>query len=204
MQKLVRYLSTLRDWEDPDSGMWEENQEVHASSVGACVAGLMEIKGVQGIDVPQEIIEQGSAALRKLMPRESGSKFADLALLSLIWPYQVLTEDESLEVLKNVEYHLLRDRGVIRYKHDRYYNKTADGYSEEAEWTFGLSWLAIIYQARGDSAKAREYIDQAKAAVCEAGVPELYYSNSPTYNDNTPLGWSESMFIVALTMVAGG
>jgi GH15 family glucan-1,4-alpha-glucosidase len=30
------------------------------------------------------------------------------------------------------------------------------------------------------------------------GVPELYFSNSSEYNENTPLGWSESLFIVAL------
>ncbi|KKU31176.1 MAG: hypothetical protein UX46_C0007G0094, partial [Candidatus Amesbacteria bacterium GW2011_GWC1_46_24] len=29
-------------------------------------------------------------------------------------------------------------------------------------------------------------------------LPELYFSNSPEYNANTPLGWSESLFIVAL------
>jgi GH15 family glucan-1,4-alpha-glucosidase len=29
-------------------------------------------------------------------------------------------------------------------------------------------------------------------------MPELYFSNSPEYNDNIPLGWSESLFIVAL------
>lgn len=204
VQKLVRYLATLQYWNDPDSGMWEENQELHASSVGACLAGLAKIKGLPGMDVPQELLDRGAESLRKLLPRESGSKFADLALLSLIWPYKVLTEEETVKVLANVEYHLLRDRGVIRYKNDRYYNKNADGYSEEAEWTFGLSWLAIIYKERGDEAKAREYIAQAKSALCELGVPELYYSNSRTFNDNTPLGWSESMFIVALNRVEKG
>jgi GH15 family glucan-1,4-alpha-glucosidase len=53
VQKLVWYLSTLEYWHDPDSGMWEEDQEVHASSVGACVAGLESIKRVDGIEVPE-------------------------------------------------------------------------------------------------------------------------------------------------------
>ena len=30
------------------------------------------------------------------------------------------------------------------------------------------------------------------------GVPELFYSNSNAFNQNNPLGWSESLFIVAL------
>jgi len=35
-------------------------------------------------------------------------------------------------------------------------------------------------------------------AVTKKGVPELYYSNTNEPNENTPLGWSESLFIVAL------
>ena len=34
--------------------------------------------------------------------------------------------------------------------------------------------------------------------VSKKGVPELYLSNSDEYNSNTPLGWAESLFIVAL------
>jgi phosphorylase kinase alpha/beta subunit len=198
VQKLVWYLSTLQYWHDPDSGMWEENQEIHASSVGACLAGLTMAREVAGIEVPDELIAKGTETLRLMLPRESKEKFVDLALLSLIWPYAVVTDDEATIILANVEYHLLRERGVIRYKGDRYYNKNPDGWSEEAEWTFGLSWLSIIYEKRGSLEKAREYLEQAKAAVTRRGVPELYYSNSTKYNDNTPLGWSESLFIVAL------
>jgi GH15 family glucan-1,4-alpha-glucosidase len=133
-----------------------------------------------------------------LLPRESKTKFTDLALLSLIWPYDVVSDTLVEEILENVEYHLLRDRGVIRYKGDRYYNANEDGWSEEAEWTFGLSWLAIIYEKLGKHEKAKEYLEKAKAASTKKGMPELYYSNSTKYNDNTPLGWSESLFLVAL------
>jgi hypothetical protein len=34
--------------------------------------------------------------------------------------------------------------------------------------------------------------------VTPRGLPELYFCNSKRYNDNNPLGWSESLFIVAL------
>jgi GH15 family glucan-1,4-alpha-glucosidase len=135
VQKLVWYLSTLEYWHDPDSGMWEENQEIHASSVGACVAGLKMAKHIEGIDVPDDLIALGEQVLRAVLPRESEKKFVDLALLSLLWPYDVLTAEETAKVLDNVEYHLLRERGVIRYKGDHYYNKNPDGWSEEAEWT---------------------------------------------------------------------
>ena len=198
VQKLVWYLSTLQYWHDPDSGMWEENEEVHASSVGACLAGLVSAKNIRGIEVPDELIENGRTRLEQLLPRESEKKFVDLALLSLIWPYDIVTAEAAQKILENVEYHLLRERGVIRYKGDRYYNANPDGYSEEAEWTFGLSWLAIIYDKLGNAEKAKEFLAQARETVTKKGLPELYFSNSTRYNDNTPLGWSESLFIVAL------
>ncbi len=204
LQKLVWYLSTLEYWHDLDSGMWEENQEIHASSVGACVAGLKMARHIDGIDVPNDLIALGEQILRAIMPRESEQKFVDLALLSLIWPYDVLTAEETALVLDNVEYHLLRERGVIRYKGDHYYNKNPDGWSEEAEWTFGLCWLAIIYEQLGDHEKASAFVERARAAMTKKGLPELYFSNSTKYNDNTPLGWSESLFIVALHDVNEG
>lgn len=202
VQRIVDYLVALEYWQDEDNGIWEENMEVHASSIGSVVAGLKKANEVEWLQVPDVAIERGEHALRALLPRESATKFADLALLSLIYPFAVTTEKETEEILKNVEYHLLKDKGVIRYKLDRYYNNNIDGYSEEAEWCFGLSWLAIIYAERGEKEKAIHYLEKAHAAVTEDGkVPELYYSNTTKPNENTPLGWAESMYIVALKKV---
>lgn len=198
VNKLVKYLEAIEYWKDRDSGMWEEDEELHASSVGACIAGLQSIERLEKIDVPKDLIEKGKQALNDLLPRESARKFVDLSLLSLIWPYDVVTTEQADEILENIEYHLARSRGVIRYKGDAYYNKNVDTVSEEAEWTFGLAWMSIIYQKRGDREKAYEYIKDLISVDTPQGLPELYFSNSPEYNDNTPLGWSESLFIVAL------
>ncbi len=198
VNKLVKYLASIEYWQDKDSGMWEEDEELHASSVGACVAGLKSIARVPRIEVPLWLIRKGEKTLNELLPRESQKKFVDLALLSLIWPYDIVSDKMREQILENVEYHLLKERGVIRYKGDKYYNKNPDGVSEEAEWTFGLSWLAIIYQKLGRDDKAQELIKNLIADDTQAGMPELYFSNSPEYNENTPLGWAESLFIVAL------
>ncbi len=198
VNKLVKYLEVIEYWHDRDSGMWEEDEEVHASSIGACVAGLKSISRVAHIEVPITLIHKGEKALREILPRESQRKFVDLALLSLVWPYEVVTESEKITILENIEYHLLRERGVVRYKGDRYYNKNIDGVSEEAEWTFGLAWLAIIYQKMGDQEKAQDLLKNLISEDTPDGLPELYFSNSAEYNENTPLGWSESLFIVAL------
>lgn len=198
VNKLVKYLASVEYWQDKDNGIWENEEEVHASSVGACVAGLKSIKRLPQIDVPDWLIKNGLETLKKLLPRESERKFVDLALLSLIWPYNIVTAEQRKEILNNVEYLLLKKRGVVRYKNDWYYNKNPDKYSEEAEWTFGLSWLAIIYEKIGDKKKAKKFIDMSVKDLTPEGMPELYFSNSKKHNDNNPLGWSESLFIVSL------
>ena len=104
--------------------------------------------------------------------------------------------------MRNVEYHLVKDKGVLRYKTDRYFNRNRDGWSEEAEWCFGLSWLAIIDAERGEREKAYYYLRRAQGTVNPEGmVPELYYSHTDEANEHTPLGWAESMYVVALQKV---
>jgi GH15 family glucan-1,4-alpha-glucosidase len=203
-QKIIDYLVNLEYWQDADNGIWEENMEVHASSIGSVVAALRKANEIAWLNVPDHAIERGEHALRALLPRESVSKFCDLALLSLIYPFAVTTDNETAEILNNVEYHLVKDKGVIRYKLDRYYNNNVDGYSEEAEWCFGLAWLAIIYAERGEKEKAYYWLRRAKATVTSEGrIPELYFSHTDNYNHNTPLGWAESMYVVALNKVKG-
>ena len=202
LQTIIYYLQSIEYWHDRDNGVWEEYEELHASSVGACVAGLKMMarwgSTTGNVLVPNEIIARGEEALVKLLPRESESKFSDLAQLSLIYPFNVVPQNIAREMVRKIEYHLERDRGVIRYKNDRYYNKNSDGYSEEAEWCFGFPWLSIIYSEWGDSAKSQEYLEKSFKVIYKDQIPELYYSDSDKPNDNTPLAWAESLFIVAL------
>ncbi|HVS79819.1 MAG TPA: glycoside hydrolase family 15 protein [Candidatus Paceibacterota bacterium] len=203
VQRLVDYLASIEYWHDPDNGMWEEWEEVHASSVGACVAGLKAVRNAELAAVPDGLIEHGEESLRGLLPRESSQKFCDLALLSLIYPYKVTERGMEDEILKNLEYHLEKEMGIIRYKNDRYYNKNKDGWSEEAEWTFGFPWLSIIYTEREEKEKAKEYLNKARKTVLSDGrIPELFYSNTSTPNENVPLGWSESLYVVAVAEYA--
>jgi len=211
LQILVNYLKTIEYWHDPDNGVWEEYEEVHASSVGACLAGLKSIAKTGMVQVPPEIVGRGEEALQKLLPRESRSKFSDLALLSLVWPFDIVPEKVARDIIRHVEYHLEKDRGLIRYKNDRYYNKNEDGVSEEAEWCFGFPWLSIIYRKwasdgekfgniadSDDKKKAQEYLEKSFKTIHDDKIPELYYSDSDKPNENTPLGWAESLFVVAL------
>lgn len=202
VQLLVNYLNAIEYWHDPDSGIWEENQEVRASSIGSVVFALTHASKLPYITIPEGAIEKGKAALRELLPRETASRFCDLALLTLIFPFEVATPEETEKILENVEYFLVRDLGVIRYRNDRYYNRNIDGYSEEAEWSMGLAWLAIIYARMGNLEKAEYYLNRSEKTVNKEGlIPELWYSHTNKHNDNTPLGWAESIHVTALVFV---
>lgn len=200
VQKLADYLNTIEYWNDADNGVWEEYEEVHASSVGAVVSALKKLSKLSFVKIPEGMTEKGEETLKRLLPRESSTKFADLALLSLSYPYDLI--DQSMEdiILQNLEYHLVKERGIVRYKTDKYYNKnTVDGWSEEAEWTMGFPWLAIIYARRGDMEKAKMYLEKTeKVFTAEHKLPELYFSNSDKPNENIPLAWAESLYVVAL------
>jgi len=142
-----------------------------------------------------------------LFPYESNDRKADLAQLSLIYPYQVFIADDAKVIVDRVEKMLLRERGVIRYKGDSYYStiehkgrhlSLEEYYGTEAEWTFGLPWLALCHMELGNFDKANEYIKRTEEVMLEDGsLPELYFANSPMYNGNTPLGWSNAMYILA-------
>jgi GH15 family glucan-1,4-alpha-glucosidase len=190
LQKLVHYLASIEYWHDEDNGMWEENTEVHASSVGACVAGLKKASII--LDVPQELIKKGEETLKKLLPRESATKDADLALLSLIYPYNVVDKEMKMQILKNIEQMLVRNKGVARYLGDKYYSK-----GREAEWTFGFPWLAKIYKDFNMPDKYAFYMRKTLEAMNEKGeLPELYYAGSDEHNENSPLGWAQAMFLI--------
>ncbi|MFT4414257.1 glycoside hydrolase family 15 protein [Fredinandcohnia humi] len=192
LQKLVDYLECLQYWNAEDNGMWEENMELHASSVGACVAGLNAVKIL--VHVKEELIRKGENTLRRILPRESATKETDLALLSLVYPYRVVDRDTAFTIVTNVSNNLERKYGVIRYKNDQYYNQ-----GSEAEWCFGFPWLGLCYLELGLFEQANEYIEKTNKIVPDNWeVPELYIGGTNKPNGNTPLAWSVSLSYIFL------
>ncbi|MBI2647588.1 glycoside hydrolase family 15 [Candidatus Woesearchaeota archaeon] len=192
IQKLVYYLQSVEYWHDKDNGMWEENEEVHASSIGACIAGLKKISKIA--EVPNNLIAKGEKALNKLLPRESETKEVDMALLSLIYPYNIISKEQIGIILKNIEGKLVKEKGVLRYIGDRYYYKNG-----EAMWTMGLPWLAIIYKQLNRPDKYALYMRKTIEAMNDKGeLPELYFADGSGYNENCPLAWSQAMFVASL------
>lgn len=206
VQKLVRYLENVEYWHDPDNGMWEEQRELHASSVGACVAGLAAISPY--VNVPKSLSLRGIQSLFELYPKESPEREVDLAQLSLIYPYRLFGGALAEQIINRVEQRLLRPRGVIRYEGDSYYStlEETDGRGNppehylgtEAEWTFGLPWLALCRIETGNIETAAKYLERTESLMTRPGeLPESYYSSTTTPNPNSPLGWSSAMYILA-------
>ena len=192
LRKLVLYLNSIEYWHDKDNGMWEENEELHASSIGACTAGLKKISKI--VNVPDGLIKKGEDALHKLLPRESETKEVDMALLSLIYPYNIATKKQRDVILKNVEEKLVKEKGVIRYIGDRYHYRNG-----EAQWTKGLPWLSIIYRQLNKPDKYAFYMRNTIEAMNGKGeLPELYYADGKEHNENCPLAWSQALFVVGL------
>ncbi|MFZ3072547.1 MAG: glycoside hydrolase family 15 protein [Thermodesulfobacteriota bacterium] len=223
---IVLYLTTVGWHSNPDFGMWEEGPEAHSSSVGSVLAGLTmwhddgyyHHKYSQNIDlydyvpVPQEFLEIGRASLDRMLPSESASRPHDMAQLSLIWPYNIVTEAQAAAIVKNIEHNLVRKNGLARYPGDRYYNSSPETpFGNEAEWPLGFAWLSIAYSKLAMRAlntgdmfpapkemveKARHYLEQCEAVMTPDGkVPELYSGGK--MNWNTPLAWAQSLYIVA-------
>lgn len=192
IQLLVDYLSAIEYWQDPDNGMWEETEELHASSIGACIAGLLAVSPF--VQVDPLLISRGKKALDELLPYETCSRRIDSALLSLIYPFNIVTAEQRNAILDAVESTLIRERGMIRYAGDKYYSTLAG----EAEWPLGLAWFAVIYKTLGNHTKKDLYIQKAKNCMTnEHELPELFFAETNEHNENTPLAWAQSLWLVA-------
>jgi len=190
IQKLVFYLNAIKYWERPDNGMWEEHEEVHMASVGACVAGLK--KAAEVVCVPELLIKKGQDALLLGLV----DVVPDLSLLSLVYPLGIVGGDDAQRIVSLVD-SLVRTRGVIRYVDDLYYNVNG-----EAEWPLGLAWLAVTAKRAGLLKQSKKYLSMAMTCLNEYGeLPELYYSGKPVANENVPLVWAQSLLVVALKEV---
>ncbi|MBI5561048.1 MAG: hypothetical protein HY883_07230 [Deltaproteobacteria bacterium] len=226
LRDIVLYLTTVRWHSDPDFGVWEEGPEVHSSSIGSVLAGLTmwhddgyyHHKYSHRIDlhsylpVPEEVIEAGRSAIGSILPSESAARPYDMAQLSLIWPYNIVTEAQAKDILKNIEENLVRGNGVIRYPGDLYYNANPrEPLNNEAQWPLGFAWLAVVYSklalksirqggmfaAPADfMEKARGYLERLEGVMTEDGrVPELYSGGNTNWN--APLAWAQSFYVVA-------
>lgn len=193
IQLLVFYLLALRYWERPDNGMWEEGLDLHSSSIGAVLAGLSYIQRRQLACIPEYLITLGRETLNRLLPNESPHRDTDMAQLSLIWPYNIVSTRVADIILSRIKTKLVQIHGLNRYWEDAYF-RSANGVS--AEWPMGFLWLSIIHSQRHQTVEAKFWLEKGLQQVTSNGhIPELYRDDKP--NDHTPLAWAHSLAIIA-------
>jgi Glycosyl hydrolases family 15 len=135
----VTYFEALPYWLDADSGHWEEQRKVEASSIGAALAALGEVQRLAeeraelglwealGPARLADLIREGRGALDATLPWETrpsatdpGRRY-DAALLFLVEPLSVVREAQARGIVADVREHLLGEHGIRRYLGDSYW-----------------------------------------------------------------------------------
>ncbi|RNE89449.1 glycoside hydrolase family 15 protein [Marichromatium sp. AB32] len=130
-----RYWQSIRFWEDEDSGHWEENRKISASSIGVVIAALKEMQryllrigSLEYSALIDKLITIGSKKLAEILPCECAQvapgkyRRYDSALLFLIFPLDILDEEMANTVLRDVINNLQGDHGIRRYLGDSYWS----------------------------------------------------------------------------------
>jgi len=208
VQNLVHYIS--RAYRTPDYGIWERGnkinsgqRELNASSIGMAKAALEAMSGfdlfgdrggqVAQIHVVPDDIARCRATLQALLPRESGSKEVDAAVLGVIGFPAFAVEDIELidkthaaivgklqgrygckRFLLDGHQTVLEDAGRLHYEADEL--KCFEHI--ESEWPLFFSYLLLNAEFAGDSERAADYRDRLDALTVEQDghqlLPELY------------------------------
>jgi phosphorylase kinase alpha/beta subunit len=141
---IATYLEAISFWQDPDSGHWEEERKVCASSIGVALAGLCEFEKLIGDLNLQRRFEQGTRTrlstdrlgtlitrgrrrLNRILPYEcidpdpALNRPYDAALLFLIEPVELLSGPAADRILAYVRTYLQGRHGIRRYLMDSYW-----------------------------------------------------------------------------------
>ncbi|WP_052128715.1 glycoside hydrolase family 15 protein [Neosynechococcus sphagnicola] len=209
VQNLVYYIG--RAYRTPDYGIWERgnkanqgNPELNASSVGMAKAALEAINGLNlfgmrgsqasVIHVLLDEIARARTTLRSLLPRESGSKEVDAALLSVIGYPAFAIEDAALveRTRTDVVTKLEGKYGCKRFLRDGHQTVIEDAsrlhYEPwelkqfehiECEWPLFFTYLLLDALFRGDRDQVESYHQKLQSLLVEQNgyqlLPELFF-----------------------------
>jgi GH15 family glucan-1,4-alpha-glucosidase len=131
------YFEAIQYWKDADSGAWEEARKVNSSSIGAVMAGLLEMEKharerseIPGVrkSVLAELLKRGRRVLEVQLPFEAPpERKADAALLFLIYPLGVVTDARMKRLIVSLVRARLRGEvGIRRYLGDSYFCQDYD------------------------------------------------------------------------------
>ncbi len=137
------YFEAIAYWQDADSGHWEEEQKIEASSIGVVKAGLTALRQTRTkfdhaaaqfayqekfvtLDLLDQLMQNGDMALSEILPYECRSPEAkvrryDAALLFLIYPLNLLDPGMADQIVQAVVGNLQGDYGIKRYLRDSFW-----------------------------------------------------------------------------------
>ena len=136
------YFEAIAYWQDEDSGHWEEDRKVAASSIGVVVASLRAFKKLfieydlisvycrsqnqlVTLELLDRLILKGVDALKAILPSEciqpEKARRYDAALLFLIYPLNVLDDVTNERIIEDVINNLQGKYGISRYLHDSFW-----------------------------------------------------------------------------------
>lgn len=209
VQNLVHYIG--RAYRTPDYGIWERGhkinhglRELNASSIGMAKAALeamreLNLFGPEGgsesvIHVVADEIARTRSTLKAILPRESGSKEVDAALLSVVGFPAFAVEDAQLaQQTRHAVVGKLQGRyGCKRFLLDGHQTTLEDQerlhYEPhelkqfehiESEWPLFFTYLLLDALFRHDEQTAQDYRERLEQlAIDQNGyplLPELFY-----------------------------
>ena len=209
IQNLVYYIG--RAYRTPDYGIWERGNkinhgkpELNVSSVGMAKAALeamngFNLFGVKGgqssvIHVLPDEIARARITLESLLPRESGSKEVDAAVLSVIgFPAFAVENPDVVQKTRDKIVDKLQGRyGCKRFLRDGHQTMIEDTsrlhYEPwelkqfehiECEWPLFFTYLMLDGLFRQDQAMADDYHEKLRSLLISQDgmdlLPEVYY-----------------------------
>ncbi len=134
----VRYFEAIEYWQDEDSGHWEEQRKISASSIGAVTAGIGRYRALRNtsrfpfesalsLETVDGLLATGTRALRAVLPSECiqpnplKRRRYDAALLFLIDPLEIVSGHMAERIIEDITTHLEGAYGISRYLEDSYW-----------------------------------------------------------------------------------
>ncbi len=251
VQNLIHYIS--RTYRTPDYGIWERGHkinhgiaELNASSIGMAKAALEALSGfnlfgkeggqASVVHVISDDIARTRIALESLLPRESISKEADSAVLSITGFPAFAVDNRTIRTKTEA---VIREKlegryGCKRFLLDGHQTAIEDSHRQyydphelkqfmdiECEWPLFFTYLLLNNLFTGNNEAAMQYRHKLEALLVEQNgqqlLPELYvvpvnliaaekahpHSQKRVPNENIPLVWAQSLFMLGCLIQDG-
>lgn len=207
-----------KTFHSPTHDLWEERQaypdmsENFSYTLAACSEALYlaanrfnEEKWYHAAEEMRKALETAEAEKngKRYFPRSSGEvsdKTVDASVLGLVWPFNVIKDDERvINSLNLVEEELLTEKGVMRYPGDMYdgmVHHTKHLKKGAGAWPLLTFWHVIALNRLGRTEDAERLFEKQLEQLKDEYIPEQVFGQK-NKSSIKPLAWSHAMFVIA-------